>query len=197
MLSSLMFLIPISQISEATSEIQPIILSWDYFQESNKNFIEYDAFLSHGTQREWAWEKIKSEKCSFQITSIKSNTVIFSEKSWVKEDKKSDELLNHEQRHLDIREIFNQKGNNEFQKIMFKEFECSENASERDIENQVNRIVIDFFDSFEKKHYEFQEKYDHEVDHGLDKEMQKKWDQRIDCMLENYQNSYLCEYNKV
>ena len=57
--------------------------------------------------------------------------------------------------------------------------------------------MINFFDSFEKKHYEFQEKYDHEVEHGLDKEMQKKWDQRIDCMLENYQNSYLCEYYKV
>ena len=192
-----MFLIPTSQISEATSEIQPITLDWSYFQESNENFLEYDAFLSYGTQREWTWEKMDSKKCYFQITSLKSNTIIFSEKSWVKEDKKSDELLNHEQRHLDINEIFNQKANNEFQKIMFEEFQCSENASERDIENQVNRIVIEFFDSFEKEHHEFQDKYDHEVDHGLNKEMQKKWDQTIECMLKNYQNNYLCEYNKV
>lgn len=195
-LASILFFVP-AQISEASTKTQPITLSWDYFQESNNNILKYDAFLSYGTAREWTWEKMDSVECSFQLTSMKSKTIVFSEKSWVKEDKKSDELLNHEQRHLDIREIFNREGNNEFQKIMSQEFECSNNDSNGDIEIKVNKIVMNFFNSFEQKHVEFQEKYDHAVDHGLNKDVQNQWDQKIECMLENDLRDKSCDLGKI
>ncbi len=194
LLVSALLLIPASGISEASSDNHPILLNWEYFQDSSDNSSEYDAFLSYGTARSWAWERIDSTECSFQITSLKSNTVIFSEKSWVKHDKKNDELLNHEQRHLDILEIFNREGNNEFQQIMFQEFECSINSTDKEIEKKVDNIVINFFNSFEQKHAEFQERYDQEVQHGIDKNKQIQWDEKIKCMLENHLNDNLCEF---
>jgi hypothetical protein len=193
LLVSALLLIPASGISEASSDNHPILLNWEYFQDSSDNSSEYDAFLSYGTARSWTWERIDSTECSFQITSLKSNTVIFSEKSWVKHDKKNDELLNHEQRHLDILEIFNREGNNEFQQIMFQEFECSINSTDKEIEEKVDNIVINFFNSFEQKHFEFQEKYDQEAKHGIDKNAQIQWDEKIECMLDNHLNDDSCK----
>ena len=176
------------QISDAISERQ--ILEWSDFQKTENTSSEYDAFLSYGIKRSVDWQKIDSE-CSFQLVSLKSEIVIFSEKSWVKQDKKNDELLNHEQRHLDIVEIINRKGTSQFQHKMFQEIECDKNSSDKDIENKAKSIMIDFFNTIEKEHRELQHRYDHETEHGTDKIKQKEWDKKIDCLLKNV-NAQLC-----
>ena len=170
------------QISDAISERQ--ILEWSDFQKTENTSSEYDAFLSYGIKRDVAWQKMNSE-CSFQLVSLKSEIVIFSEKSWVKQDKKNDELLNHEQRHLDIVEIINRKGTSQFQNKMFQEIECDKNSSDKDIENKAKGVMIDFFNIIEKEHRELQHRYDHDTVHGTDKVKQKEWDKKIDCLLRN------------
>ena len=193
LLISALMLIQTLGISEASSYNSPILLDWDYFQDSSDTLSEYDAFLSYGIARAWTWEKIESTNCSFQILSLESQTVIFPEKSWIKPDKKNDELLNHEQRHLDILEIYNRNGITEFQKISSQEFDCTINSTDNEIEKKVSGIVMNFFNTFEQEHKEFQDKYDLEVKHGIDKIKQKQWNDKIDCLLDNYPNNDLCD----
>jgi hypothetical protein len=98
-------------------------------------------------------------------------------KSWVKPGKKSDYLLNHEQRHFDISEIGAREFRNKLKKTTFTQGNFS---------SEVKRIT----DEMNQKYHRMQEQYDRETDHSRLEEKQQEWNKKIDGMLketETYQ----------
>ncbi len=96
--------------------------------------------------------------------------------SWVKNDCKNDYILNHEQRHYDIAELFARK----FRKALaesscnYKSFNAKFNA---------------LYTKYVAEHNQFQDLYDEETKHSINGDMQTAWNNRIDnelAALENY-----------
>ncbi len=112
----------------------------------------------------------------FSNVSFRSDTAILKgfevnldfdpQKSWVKKDKASNDLLKHEQGHFDIaiicqREIIYAFNNTIFVKAGMQE--------------KVNAL----FNSILNKYKDMERKYDDETNHSIDTAQQEKWDQFI------------------
>ena len=92
--------------------------------------------------------------------------------SWVKYDlKRKDDLLNHEQTHFDLSEIYARKVRKEFSELLDP---CGKS------DDELNIIVNLFLEKFQEE----ERKYDKETEHGLNEELQYEWDQKVYADLE-------------
>ena len=87
--------------------------------------------------------------------------------SWIRENQKTKELLNHEQRHFDIAKIYS----NKLQKIINKRIKNIKDYNEN-FQNLYDEIYNEYFD--------YQTKYEEITDRGLNFESQKLIDKEID-----------------
>lgn len=83
-------------------------------------------------------------------------------KSWLKKDKKSDELLLHEQGHFDIGLLFMKEVLEEISKVTF-----TRSNYQSEIRNLTSRV--------HKKYNEMTLTYDEDTNHSKNKEQQKNW----------------------
>lgn len=90
-------------------------------------------------------------------------------KSWVKEDNANAELLNHEQHHFDLWEVY--------ARIFYKEL--TESREFRFSIRNVHTLLRAIYDDCTDR----QNTYDKETDHGRDVEAQQHWDYIIDSKL--------------
>ncbi|WP_165454331.1 DUF922 domain-containing protein [Hyunsoonleella pacifica] len=100
----------------------------------------------------------------FKNGKLSIKAVFSMYESWVIFDDKSDALLEHEQLHFDITELYARKI-----RMVVKEIETS--FSEEEILQTLNAVKIEY-----KKR---QEQYDEETQHGRDKRSQKYWEELI------------------
>jgi hypothetical protein len=143
-------------------------LSWDDFLGTVDNHYPADA-LTYTTHQ--------SSFRAFGIGNrfhVESDVVccFIKSKSWVKEEAKTDYLLNHEQRHFDIAEA----GAREFRKNLKAAHFTSEN-----FQNEVQKITREIDEKYKK----IQAEYDKETNHSRIEEKQKEWNSKIDSMLKN------------
>lgn len=102
--------------------------------------------------------------------------VIFNtSESWLNEAFYTDDLLNHEQKHFDIAQIFAYK----LQHLINKEIKNSKDFNVKF--EMINKLIGDECISFQKK-------YDAETDHGTIVDVQKKYDNDIKQLLEESRN---------
>ena len=93
--------------------------------------------------------------------------------SWMTPDGKKDAaLINHEQRHFDLAELFARKLRKKIKDLPKKD-QTQEN---------IDKLVGETADEMNKE----QQKYDKETDHGTNEEKQKEWDKNIDKEMEKY-----------
>lgn len=86
--------------------------------------------------------------------------------SWVRKDAKNDAVLNHEQLHFDIEELFARK----LRKAFFEQIQ-----SVQDIEKKAEKLLKQYSRDLAR----MQKAYDKETHHGLNKAAQQSWDQKI------------------
>lgn len=89
-------------------------------------------------------------------------------KSWVKPDQKTAGLLNHEQRHFDICELYRRK--------LKKQLSEFDGFNYKNFSQEANRIFNEVFQEFTIE----QKRYDQETQHSKLKEKQKSWEAYID-----------------
>lgn len=92
--------------------------------------------------------------------------------SWVKD--KSVVILNHEQTHFDIAELYARKIRKSIAEFIEKSEEC-------DLQD-----IADIYYRLEAEHWQIQFLYDEETQHSVNWEKQKEWDHKIACQLEEY-----------
>ncbi|MBC7949145.1 MAG: DUF922 domain-containing protein [Chitinophagaceae bacterium] len=90
-------------------------------------------------------------------------------KSWGKS--KTDYILQHEQGHFDIAEIFARKLNKKMSQYEFKQ-------------SSYRKDLKEIYDEVTNEKEETQNKYDRETDHSRKKEQQGEWIKKIEKMLE-------------
>jgi len=117
--------------------------------------------------------EIKAE-FPFSETSNKYYAIVkcyfIKSKSWVKKDP-TDYLLNHEQMHFDMGEVFCRKMRKEFSEKTF-----SNNVFAKESQKIYEKTMKDYAKE--------QELYDKETNHSLIKEKQEEWNQKIAAELE-------------
>jgi hypothetical protein len=99
--------------------------------------------------------------------------------SWVVPGKESADILNHEQRHFDLNEVYRRKLLAALEQISAQHESAEETkaALKQEIDATVQKIL--------DKLKEMQEIYDVETAHGSDRTGQTTWDERIDAWLAN------------
>lgn len=139
-------------------------LTWDDFQGEPDEESKHDAWTVSGfTQLEWECDE------QGQFTFKGAQAYFDQSESWVKPDKKSDDLLQHEQGHFDITELYARKLRQELRKI-----KCDHKTQE-----EIQKEVDAAYEKIEKEWDAEQEKYDDETDHGRNKDKQKEWNEKI------------------
>jgi len=140
-------------------------LKWEDFQGKPDLKYEGDALTSSGIIYECEY-KSESNKFKFNIICY-----FDKKKSWVKKDKNTDYLLNHEQVHFDITEVFARRLKKELGERTF----TTANVK-REVSAIYNRIM---------KEWTAEENlYDKETKHSKIKEKQKEWNLKVANQLE-------------
>ena len=141
-------------------------LIWPDFQGEPDEESDFRAMTNWQLSYDFQLSKAKGEINSrFNVYAFFDH-----QKSWVKEGNGSDELLQHEQLHFDIAELFARKLRKQFAIYSFK----SENYQEE---------LIQLFDAGLDSCNQVHNQYDLDTEHGLNLENQNDWQQKIDLEL--------------
>ena len=137
-------------------------LDWDDFQGFVKPFTGWGAGISSNVYVEY-----DSTKGKYVAYAAMNNQLSWKKQSSVG----SDYLLNHEQYHFNITEYFARKLNS----IIEKE----------NIQNKDEALLK--LSSIRSDLSKFQNRYDNESDHGINKDLQRRWEFQVDSLLEAFE----------
>lgn len=132
-------------------------IDWTDFKGVPNLTSPYDAEANSGVRYTYTFAtRGSTTQVNFEVHSFFN-----AEQSWIKSQKQTDFLLEHEQLHFDISELHARK-----LKKAFGEYQFSK-SPKKEIEKIFNKI--------NKERAEMQVKYDHESDHSKNKLAQAKW----------------------
>src|SRR6478735_7891954 len=137
-----------------------IHLTWDDFKGIPDYESQNIALTNTSIQLEFGYNKKSLEytvKCRFNKS-----------KSWVKF--KNDDVLVHEQLHLDIAELFARK-----LRRQLKDYKFNQKTVAEDVNNIYMKIM--------EEHQSMQRLYDEETDHSRLDDKQKEWEKRVETFL--------------
>lgn len=135
-------------------------LTWDDFKGAPDYESENVALTSTSIQLEYGFDKSSLEfsvKCRFDKT-----------KSWVKIQ--NDDVLEHEQLHFDIAELFARKLRRQLREYKF---------NPKSVADNVNNIYMKIME----EHHNMQQLYDQETDHSRLENKQSEWEKRVESFL--------------
>ncbi|MBM4167332.1 MAG: DUF922 domain-containing protein [Ignavibacteria bacterium] len=132
-------------------------IMWNDFKKEPPKSAEADAQSWVGVNYSWKYENLKF--------TLDVYAFFLPEKSWVKDEKRNDTLLVHEQFHFTIAELYSRKLK---KAISEAEVDC------KNIDN-VSAIIKKLADENEKELQDRQEDYDSDTEHGNDVEEQRNW----------------------
>lgn len=92
--------------------------------------------------------------------------VFYCNKSWWNRNYLLDEVLEHEQLHFDICELYGRK--------LYQEIISLRNSNRLSIKN-INKVYL----KLEKQYSNYQDKYDEETDHSTNGQQQRLWNKKI------------------
>lgn len=142
-------------------------LTWEDFQAPAKVDDTHDAQSWTGFQYNYAGE--------YDENSIKLDvsvvTTFDKSKSWVKPEKKSEKLLQHEQLHFDISEYIARQIRRELIEYEFT----------RDFQAEIQQIQK----NYEKLRADLQDQYDRETNHSMNEKEQDQWEKKIARKIKN------------
>lgn len=153
-------------------------LSWDNFKGHPDNSSAFGAISSTGMG---------------YVTDLRKDTMYVTitcyfspDKSWVKKKDRKESLLNHEQRHFDLTEIYARLFRKEVKAYSFRF------AS-------LNKDLSKVYEEINKKYNQEQSLYDKETEHSKNEQKQEQWDHKIAEYMESlkaYDDSEIKVYIK-
>jgi len=142
-------------------------LTWNDFKSAPDYSHPYAAITYSGMSYGFSADVINGEL----YVKYKVNCFFVANKSWVKRRYKSDDqLLQHEQLHFDITELYTRKFREELKKMTFTD--------------NVKAEIKAVYKRITKEKVLFQEKYDTETDHSKNEAAQKRWQLNIESELQ-------------
>ncbi|MFV8838136.1 DUF922 domain-containing protein [Salinimicrobium soli] len=144
-------------------------LSWQDFEGVPDALNPFDANTNSGFSYSWSLS-VKGGESVF-LYEVKS--WFFPELSWVKNGKKSQELLDHEQLHFDISELHARRLRSTLEELKI------------DPSSDVKKQLRVLYERTEAARIEMQEQYDAETRHGENTAAQQKWAKKVKTDLDS------------
>lgn len=165
-------------------------LTWDdYRGPIGQNGQDIDAETSAGFNLNWQprsnpCRSISGNtfECTVKIESFTVQTVMDQNKSWVKPNVKSSYLLDHEQLHFNIVELYARKMRNQMNGLVGQTETAQADglqAAEYEAAKRLNVKFNTIFDAISQEVHAVQATYDNDTSHGLNHDAQTQWDQKI------------------
>ncbi len=162
------------------------VITWDEFEgtppegaDKEPEAARIAIFLKHAPKRVQVWYDKAARKWKAKYTKIEVTNFMDKFQSWVLPGHKTAALLNHEQKHFDLNEVYRQLLQEALEKLE------GEGDTQRDALKDLNKKVAETTAKFEAEAKKQQERYDTETDHGRNAERQAEWDKRITGWLAN------------
>ena len=118
-------------------------------------------------------------RATIQTGSYTTTTTMIQTASWVVPTDKTDALLNHEQRHFDLGEVYRRKLAAALQKLV-GEGDTPEEAAQ-DLQQKVEELTREMKEAESRQ----QDQYEDDTNNGRDAEKQKEWDDKIDGWMDD------------
>jgi hypothetical protein len=146
----------------------PRNLSWDEFRElASRPADEHEDAQIHSEVEPPSQVGVTSERGVLRVTSLRIQLRTVREDNWVVKDRKSAELLSHEQGHYDLTGLLGRDSGNEI---------LAARASTRD---ELQAKVRDIIEKYREQAKTWTERYDSETDHSRNRDAQKRWDDQF------------------
>lgn len=156
------------------------VITWDDFEgtppegaDKEPEAARIAIFLKHAPKRVQVWYDRAARKWKAKYTRVEVTNFMDKSQSWVLPGHKTAALLNHEQKHFDLNEVYRQLLQAALEKLE------GEGDTQRDALKDLNKKVADTTARFEAEAKRQQERYDTETDHGRNADKQAEWDERI------------------
>jgi hypothetical protein len=149
-------------------------LTWNDFRGSKSNDKTHEVINVYKDGEVDAARSRSAIALYFQCQGNKANHVIRAEfeknNSWYNPNYKTQAVLNHEQLHFDITEIFARKLK---AKIASLKNQCDKSS--------VGRV----YQANDDAYVEYEKQYDIETSHGVNSQKQGEWDNKVQGLLQN------------
>ena len=171
-------------------------LTWDDFQgEVPKDAPEgIDAQSSVGVFSNWQTSfkctnagKSGKRKCTVTITAPSAEARFNPNTSWVRPNARTDDLLQHEQGHFDIAEVFARKKREQMSKFVGQSESAvadTDAEAKKAAEEKIAKKFMEVCEAITKEEDAMHHAYDTQTNHGKNKEQQEKWNEKIKKLLE-------------
>ena len=164
-------------------------LTWEDFQGpvpsgiDDKRVAATAASISWSYSYEIGWS---SDECAFAIATLQSAASFSPEKSWVRSGHRTTAILEHEQIHFDIAQIYTEMFSSATRELVGTSRPCegrNERRATRYVEREIARLVGSVYEDVWRQFQNRQEMYDSETRHGIDARAQARWTSEITAQL--------------
>ncbi|OFX36409.1 MAG: hypothetical protein A2X08_14985 [Bacteroidetes bacterium GWA2_32_17] len=155
-------------------------LKWEDFQGKQEGYSDEQAKIRYRF-----YYKILNYTDSNIVYSAKN--IFVKNKSWTKNKEGNELLLNHEQRHFDLSEVYARYFRKELSELNASNNVYGWELMDKTLKNWFNKLNV------------VQDKYDLETGHSIEKEMQENWNKKIDSLLlslDKYKDTIVIHVNK-
>jgi hypothetical protein len=160
-------------------------LQWDDFSGPIDPYSPPETVAMTAASLRWSYEyriERDNDLCAYRISKVTSDAVFSPGDSWVKPGYKNTAVLNHEQGHFDLTQIFKRILDQRATALIDIRNSCEGNTigevskfTKRDAAQRVQAL----FDSVWQEYLAAQAAYDEQTQHGIAIEPQKLWTERI------------------
>ena len=141
--------------------------------------------LSWSFQYELNWS---SQRCEFSLREISTTASFDPSGSWVRAGNETVTVLQHEQLHFDITELYRRRFVAIVAPYIEQSHSCQSRSSRRaarDAEQGIRDLVQPLYEDIWQAHLDTQADYDQETGHGTNEAAQSSWSARIAGELAN------------
>ena len=142
------------------------------------------ASLSWSYQFSLAWS---ADTCTYRIESIDSAALFHPDSSWVRAGHRTDRVLEHEQGHFNITQLYRELFDKETRPMVGGPRMCRGNRQQRATrfaEEEIAREVGSIYEDVWQRYRDQQEIYDLETRHGMDSAAQSEWTAKLATQLQ-------------
>ena len=160
-------------------------LTWDDFRGSVPRGADELRVATTASSIAWSYAyeiEWSPSNCAFSVVRLDSVAQFHTDRSWVRPGHRTAEILEHEQGHFDVAQIFNAKFLAATRELIGASRSCdgssqrrARSLAEQQISEWVSAIYVDLWQQYERR----QDDYDRETRHGIDREAQIEWTRSI------------------
>lgn len=156
-------------------------LAWDDFRGKVRAGAEDEQVAESMTSLSWSFRyEIEwiADDCVYTVLDIASTAEFHPDGSWVRPDKDTPDILEHEQIHFDITQIHRERFASTVSDLIGRSRDCpngNRRSATRNVERELRELIGQRYEEIWQAHLTEQAAYDTETRHGINRARQSDW----------------------